>query len=87
MTKEAVSPKKHSSPRSRWLVRIILLTIIGGYFWLNPPGVITQRVAEKYLSDPGALDGFWGEDSVNSKNIHRLLSMEHRLSRSSRVIG
>ena len=55
ITKEAVSPKKHSSPRNRWLVGIILLTIIGGYFWLNPPGVITPRVAEKYLGDPSTI--------------------------------
>jgi len=45
------NPKQHSSPRNRWLVGIILLMIIGGYFWLNPPGVITQSVAEKFLSD------------------------------------
>ena len=50
------NPKQHSSTRNRWQWALLLL-IIGtlGYFWLNPPGVITPRVAEKYLGDPSTI--------------------------------
>ena len=48
--------RRRTQIRRRWQWALLLL-IIGtlGYFWLNPPGVITPRVAEKYLGDPSTI--------------------------------